>query len=140
LFGEDDGDFILVQTLLEWMENSKVDFTSTFRDLTYENLSKNEIYNSLAFKKWYSLWQARLLKNAKSIELAFDLMRKSNPVVVPYNHFVEEALSAAEKGNMNSFTKLLSALENPLSISLSNEYYRKLPINPKPNYQTFCGT
>ena len=140
LFDEEDADFTLVQNLLQWMETSKADFTSTFRDLTYDNLSKNESYHSLAFKKWHSLWQARLLRNAKPIELALDLMRKYNPVVVPYNHYVEEALSAAEKGDMNSFGTLLSALESPFSLSSSNEIYRKSPVNPNPSYQTFCGT
>jgi serine/tyrosine/threonine adenylyltransferase len=122
------------------METSKADFTSTFRDLTYDDLSKNDSYHSLAFKKWHSLWQARLLRNAKPIELALDLMRKYNPVVVPYNHFVEEALSAAVTGDIHSFTNLLSALENPFSLTSLNEDYRELPINPKSNYQTFCGT
>ena len=140
LFDEEDADFTLVQNLLQWMETSKADFTSTFRDLTYDNLSKNESYHSLAFKKWHSLWQARLLRNAKPIELALDLMRKYNPVVVPYNHYVEEALSAAETGDMHSFTNLLSALENPFRLSSSNEIYRKSPIYSNPNYQTFCGT
>src|SRR5210317_1955230 len=34
LFDEEDADFTLVQNLLQWMETSKADFTSTFRDLT----------------------------------------------------------------------------------------------------------
>ncbi len=140
LFDEEDADFTLVQNLLQWMETSKADFTSTFRDLTYDNLSENENYHSLTFKKWHSLWQARLLRNAKPIELALDLMRKFNPVVVPYNHYVEEALAAAEKGDMNSFTSLLAALETPFSLTSTNEDYRRLPINSISNYQTFCGT
>ena len=40
------------------------------------------------------------------------MMRKHNPVIVPYNHLVEEALLAAENGDMKPF-KLLSALEKP---------------------------
>ena len=32
LFEKEEEDFILAQGLLEWMENSKVDYTETFRD------------------------------------------------------------------------------------------------------------
>jgi serine/tyrosine/threonine adenylyltransferase len=140
LFDEEEEDFNLAQSLLEWMESSKADYTSTFRDLTYENLSKNEIYKSSAFKKWYSLWQARLSRSTKTPKLAFSLMRKSNPVVIPYNHFVEDALSAAEQNNMQPFLTLLSALKDPFTQSSSNKAFRHPPVAPNPNYKTFCGT
>jgi uncharacterized protein YdiU (UPF0061 family) len=122
------------------MENAKVDFTGTFRDLSYENLSDKDIYNSPDFKKWYNSWQARLSRNSKPIKSAFSMMRKCNPVIVPYNHFVEEALIAAEVGDMQPFYKLLSALEKPFEFSSSKEVFLNSPVNPNPHYQTFCGT
>ena len=140
LVGEEEDDFVLAQNLLEWMENSKTDYTTTFRDLTYESLSENKIYKSLDFKKWYSLWQARLSRNAKPLKSAYSLMRKHNPVIIPYNYHVEEALSAAENDIIKPFLALLSALENPFTLSSSNEVYRSQSINLNPNYQTFCGT
>jgi len=140
LVDKEEEDFILAQSLLQWMENSKADYTCTFRDLTYQNLSENEIYKSLAFKKWHSLWQARLLRSTKPLKSSLSLMRKNNPVVIPYNHLVEEALSAAENSNMKPFLNLLSVLENPFTFSSSNEFYRYPPQNLNPNYQTFCGT
>ena len=140
LFDEEEDDFNLAQSLLEWMELSKADYTSTFRDLTYENLSKKEIYKSLAFEKWHSLWQARLSRNSKPIKSSLNMMRKFNPVIVPYNHLVEEALSAAERENMEPFFELLSALERPFAFSSSNEGFLNSPVVPNPNYQTFCGT
>ena len=63
-----------------------------------------------------------------------------NPVIVPYNHLVEEALVAAEEGDMNPFLKLLSALEKPFEFSPSNEIFLNSPLDPNPYYQTFCGT
>ena len=68
------------------------------------------------------------------------MMRKCNPVIVPYNHFVEEALIAAEVGDMQPFYKLLSALEKPFEFSSSKEVFLNSPVNPNPHYQTFCGT
>ena len=140
LFNPEESDYELIQKLFLWMENSKADFTTTFRDLTYENLVENEIYKTSDFKKWLKLWRERLSRNTKPIKFAHELMREKNPVLIPYNHFVEEALSAAEKGDMEPFISLLSALQNPFSLSILNEAYRKSPVHPSPNYQTFCGT
>ena len=140
LFNEEEDDYVLAQNLFKWMENAKADFTSTFRDLSYERLSENEIYKSPDFKKWYELWQQRLLRNSKTTKSALILMRKHNPVIVPYNHFVEEALLAAENGNMKPFNSLLAALLNPFALSASNESFQQSTIQPNPNYQTFCGT
>ena len=140
LFGKEEEDFKLAQSLLEWMETSKVDFTETFRDLAYENLFKNKIYKSLVFEKWHSLWQARLSRNSKPVKSSLSMMRKYNPVIVPYNHLVEEALSAAEGGDMQPFYKLLSALERPFEFSSSNEVFLNSTLEPKPYYKTFCGT
>ena len=140
LLNEEEGDYVLAQNLFSWMENSKADFTSTFRDLSYENLSDKDIYNSPDFKKWYDLWQARLSRNSKPIKSALKTMRKCNPVIVPYNHLVEEALSAAEEGDIQPFYKLLSALEKPFEFSSSNEGFLNSTPNPNPHYQTFCGT
>jgi len=140
LLNEEEGDYVLAQNLFSWMENAKADFTSTFRDLSYENLSDKDIYNSPDFKKWHSLWQARLSRNSKPIKFALSMMRKCNPVIIPYNYLVEEALVAAEEGNMNPFLKLLSALEKPFEFSSSNEVFLNSPVNRNPHYQTFCGT
>lgn len=140
LFNPEESDFQLIQKLFQWMENSKADFTTTFRDLTYENLAENEIYKTSDFKIWLKLWRERLSRNTKPIKFAYEIMRKKNPVIIPYNQFVEEALSVAEKGDMEPFFLLLSALQNPFSLSKLNEAYRKSPIHPNPNYQTFCGT
>jgi uncharacterized protein YdiU (UPF0061 family) len=140
LFNEEEDDYVLAQNLFKWMETAKADFTSTFRDLSYERLSENEIYKSPNFKKWYEVWQQRLLRNSKTTKSALILMRKHNPVIVPYNHFVEEALLAAENGDMKPFNSLLAALLNPFTLSTSNEAFQQSTIRPNPNYQTFCGT
>ena len=140
LLNEEEGDYELAQNLMEWMESSKSDFTGTFRDLSYENLSDKDIYNSPDFKKWYDLWQARLSRNSKPIKSALSMMSKYNPVIVPYNYLVEEALVAAEEGDMNPFFKLLLALEKPFEFSPSNEIFLNSPVDPNPYHQTFCGT
>ena len=140
LFGEEADDFSLVQNLLDWMQNSKADYTRTFRDLTQENVVENESYNSPEFKKWYLLWKARITRNSKSLEASFCLMHDSNPVIIPNNYYVEEVLLQGERGNLKPFLSLLEALKNPFEETLSNEAYRNPTMQPNPYYKTFCGT
>ena len=40
-------------------------------------------------------------------------MRNNNPLVIPRNHKVEEALEAAEKNDLKPFNKILEILKNP---------------------------
>ena len=140
LFGEEADDFSLVQNLLDWMQNSKADYTRTFRDLTQENVLENESYNSPEFKKWHMLWKARIKRNSKSLEASFYLMHDSNPVIIPNNYYVEEVLVKGESGNLKPFLALLEALKSPFEETLSNEAYRNPTIQSNPNYKTFCGT
>ena len=140
LFGKEADDFSLVQKLLDWMQTSNADYTRTFRDLTQENIPENKAYNSQVFQKWYTQWRARITRNQKPLKTSLSLMRISNPVIVPNNHYVEEVLAAGEDGNLKPFLLLLEALKNPFEETLSNEAYRDPTIQPNPNYQTFCGT
>ena len=140
LFGDEADDFSLAQSLLDWMQMSKADYTRTFRDLTQENIVENESYNSPEFQKWHMLWKARITRNLKPLEASFCLMRDSNPAIIPNNYYVEEVLAEGESGNLKPFLALLEALKNPFEETLSNEAYRNPTIQPNPNYQTFCGT
>jgi uncharacterized protein YdiU (UPF0061 family) len=66
-------------------------------------------------------------------------MRKVNPNVIPRNHKVEEALSAAEHNNFDVMNKLLSVLKNPYDTKDISEYQSPAPLT-KEKYKTFCGT
>jgi uncharacterized protein YdiU (UPF0061 family) len=67
-------------------------------------------------------------------------MRAANPVVIPRNHQVEEALAAAAAGDMKPFRALLEAVRNPFSVTPSNGPFRNPPASPDACYRTFCGT
>jgi uncharacterized protein YdiU (UPF0061 family) len=67
-------------------------------------------------------------------------MRKANPVVIPRNHKVEEALAAANDGDMTPFQALLEAVRDPFAVTPSNEPFCDPPENPDKGYRTFCGT
>ena len=67
-------------------------------------------------------------------------MRANNPLVIPRNHKVEEALKAASENNIELFNKLLMILKNPYVDQKNiSEYQSLAPITEK-KYQTYCGT
>ena len=65
-------------------------------------------------------------------------MKKNNPIVIPRNHKVEEALEAANNNDLKPMNNLLSILKKPY-MKQSNIENFQAPSNNK-NYQTFCGT
>ncbi len=68
-------------------------------------------------------------------------MRRVNPIVIPRNHRVEEALAAATAGDMQPFDDLLAALRQPFAeSSASTKYAEPAPAAVTAGYQTFCGT
>ena len=69
------------------------------------------------------------------------LLRSANPVVIPRNHNVEQALEAAtESGDYAVMQRLLRALVRPFEDTSDNAAYREPPSPGRGVYQTFCGT
>ncbi len=138
LFGEDKNDKILIEDLLNWMEKNKADYTNTFCNLMNIKTSNNEIYNNKDYINWTNKWQKRILLNNSSKDKSLKLMKNSNPVVIPRNHKVEEALKEANENNLEVMNKLLSILTKSYEDQKNIEDFQS-PSNTK-EYQTFCGT
>ena len=67
-------------------------------------------------------------------------MRTVNPRVIPRNHRVEEALSAAEDhDDLTVLHRLLEALASPFEVGADLPQYQDSPPHDG-NYRTFCGT
>ena len=138
LFGEDKKDKKLINDLLDWMEKHKADYTNTFCHLMGINF--DEVYNNNDFNKWKNQWKKRLELNNSTKENQIKLMRENNPIVIPRNHKVEEALTAAEKGSLDEMKKLLAILKNPYDNHTNIEEYQLPAPTSNEKYQTFCGT
>ena len=67
-------------------------------------------------------------------------MKENNPIVIPRNHKVEEALSEADNGNLDNMKKLLHVLKNPYQKQTTIEEYLVPAPSSDKKYQTFCGT
>ena len=165
LLSEQPGDLTIAQGLLSAMENQSVDFTSAFLALgevagvggTAANateLLRSEAALSDLFKDatslrvWLKRWQARCAAEDEALAEGNvhikrqSLMQQHNPVYIPRNHLVEEALSAAvTQNNMEPFESLLAVVRHPYALRSENATY-SLPQAPEKSfgYQTFCGT
>ena len=137
LFGEDMNDKKLINDLLKLMEKNKSDYTNTFYNLMD---IKNNIYKDKNFIIWINNWKKRINSNKTSNQKQIELMKKSNPVVIPRNHKVEEALAAAEEGNFEVVINLLSILKKPYDLQKNSADYQSPPLLSDQKYQTFCGT
>ncbi|HEV3344275.1 MAG TPA: YdiU family protein [Pirellulales bacterium] len=137
---EEAGDVELIRSLLDWMHKARADFTNTFRDLSSQVPPEGDRYRSPDFLAWYSRWQLRLSREGQPNTLAYATMRTVNPAVIPRNHRVEEALSAAEDhDDLSVLHRLLAALASPYQDVAASAPYRDPPEDDS-NYRTFCGT
>ena len=141
IFNEEANDFKIFSVLFGIMKEYNADFTNTFYYLTTDNLNEMDMFNSEDFKKWYTIWQERLSRQSQSKDESKKLMQDNNPVVIPRNHKVEEALSSAVNDNDYSIMQnLLNVLKNPYDYNNINKAYMELPPKTSCKYKTFCGT
>ena len=140
LLGKDSKDENLIIDLLTWMHQNKADYTNTFCFLMNEKVQEDKIYKEESFLGWKQQWKERLKLNNNSPEKSLKLMRSANPLVIPRNHKVEEALEAANNDDLNPMKNLLKVLERPYENQKGiSEYQSPAPPSDK-KYQTFCGT
>ena len=141
---EDPNDLDLVNDLLWAMKDGKADFTLVFRRLSQELRGDLDAVRDLfdqsgAFEVWARRWRKRLEQEGAVGETTAQAMDRVNPIYIPRNHKVEEALAAAVyHGDMKPFTRLLEVLSRPFEEVAGNEAYAT-PV-PDPTYKTFCGT
>jgi uncharacterized protein YdiU (UPF0061 family) len=140
LFGEDGDDKHLIFELLTWMENNKADFTNTFCNIMGIQSIKDPIYQNQEYLNWTAKWKKRLEKNNAGKEKYLELMRSVNPIFIPRNHKVEEALKDASENKLETFNQLLEVIKYPYKDNGMLKDYQQPMSNENGNYKTFCGT
>ena len=140
LFGEDQNDLKLINNLLNWMESNQADYTNTFCYLMKIDNNDDLKFKDINFINWLKEWENRILINNGSKEKSINLMKKTNPIFIPRNHKVEEALENANKNNFQHLNDLLDVVKKPYTNNENLKQYKK-PANLNGiKYQTFCGT
>ncbi len=140
-----DQDRQLVDDWLNVLGESSVDFTLGWRRLADAAEGNDERLTSVfedldTIKPWLHRWRSRL-GASPMVEVAAKI-REVNPIYIPRNHLVEEAITAAwQHGNMGLFDELLEAVQRPfVEQSQWSRYAEPASPNFTACYQTFCGT
>ncbi len=136
LFNAEENDLALAQDLFKAMQETQADFTNAFAALADRVVPGTPP----VLPAWEERWQARLQRQPQALATVATRMRATNPVVIPRNHRVEEALTAAGQGDFGVMQSLLAALARPYEISAAHEPYRQPPDAGGAAYRTFCGT
>ena len=139
LVGDNKDDLKLINSLLNWMEKNKADYTNTFCFLMGISIT-DDIYKDKSLEDWLKAWKNRSSLNNSDKEKQLELMKKVNPVIIPRNHKVEEALSEANKNNYKKLNELLSILKNPYNDKDYISEFQYPSSFPGGKYKTFCGT
>ncbi|QIK76639.1 protein adenylyltransferase SelO [Nocardioides piscis] len=127
----------LVTDLLALLQRSRVDHTTAFRALRPAAAGDAEplrrLFLDLAeVDGWLARWRP-VGPDAERMALA-------NPVYIPRNHLVEEALAAATAGDLGPLQRLLEAVSAPYDERPGLELYAAPAPDDFVDYQTFCGT
>ncbi len=138
-------DAALVDDLMAVLQAQRVDHTSFFRALSAAVRDDPAPARSLfpepsAFDAWSPRWRARLSAQDADPAAVAAAMDRVNPVYIPRNHQVEQALDAANAGDLEPFRRLLDAVTRPYDERPGLEPH----AGPAPSsfgaYRTFCGT
>ena len=127
----------LAGDLLTLLQADHVDHTSFFRTLGTAARGDAEpvrrLFIDLAgIDGWVARWRA-LSPDAGAMD-------RVNPVYIPRNHLVEQALAAATDGDLDPFARLLEAVTAPYDERPGLERYAAAAPQDFGAYQTFCGT
>jgi serine/tyrosine/threonine adenylyltransferase len=141
LVTEEAEDAALADALLTWMHDARADFTNTFHTLSTPGAADVLARTDPAYATWHRSWQARLARQSQTPDQVSALMQRSNPVVIPRNHKVEEALTAAtEQSDLRPLDRLMAALAAPYDYALDLDEFSGPPPSDAGPYRTFCGT
>ena len=145
---------LLGQAIRE-LQAGRVDFTLGWRRLADAAAGDEAPLRALfadptAPDAWLERWRARCAREddgdasagAGDVASRAERMRRTNPWVIPRNHRVEEALTAASAhSDLAPFERLLAAVRRPYEESAEQAPYAEpAPADVTAGYRTFCGT
>lgn len=138
LVSEQTDDVGLIEALLALMQEHAADYTNIFRLLCA--VAEGDAAPA-GYEAWVTRWQRRLEQEPHSRHAAVMLMRANNPAVIPRNHRVEAAITAAVKqSDFAPLETLLAVLTTPFDLKPEYTEYSAPPAPSERVSQTFCGT
>ena len=138
-------DLELANRLFATMEGQGVDYTGFFRSLAFVVDSDSgpiaeQFADEAPITAWIKDWQKRLEADPMPVAARVAAMNAVNPLYIPRNHKVEEALEAATQGDMQPYRRLLEVVTHPFDERSDWEAYVRPAPESNGRYVTFCGT
>jgi len=138
----------LAEDFLEAMTVAEADFTRTFLRLADHVAAEPKAISTIGSRDeerplvdWLPRWHDRLRREGRSTTAILETMAAANPVVIPRNHRVEEALAAATlHDDLTPFRSLVAAVTNPFARPPESDDFASPPPPGCGRYRTFCGT
>lgn len=123
----------LIKLFLDYLEKEELDFTLAFRFLPQLLSGNSNYYKQTAqLEQFLERWKARSIniENLDSI----------NPVYIPRNHLVEQAIRDAYEGDCRLFKEMVEVLKRPFEQIPGLDRFMQPPQPSERVLQTFCGT
>ena len=123
----EENDDELIYELLNTMYMNKMDFTNTFYKLTIGEYQKE-------LERFVEKWEPKCSSR--------ELMKKSNPVVIPRNEIIEKIIKSAENGNYKPLEEATKIFSEPYNyeIEIDEKYKRPMEESAILKFKTYCGT
>jgi uncharacterized protein YdiU (UPF0061 family) len=141
---EDEEHEAFIDATLSAMAAGEVDFTLFFRRLT--RLAKEgadgeapliELFNDpKGAEEWLAQWQAVRDTDGATVQR----MQAANPIYIPRNHRIEQAIAAAVQGDFVPFHALVDLLIRPFDEQPGCAHFELPPAPEEEVHETFCGT
>ena len=139
-----DSDHALIESFFSQLEEDKLDFTLAFRWLTEvangnmdATILESLFTPSSGLLNWQTQWSNRRLQATSA---SCEHMKTANPVVIPRNHWVAQAIGMAEAGDNELMETLQSRWQDPFNWHAGDEQFAAAPKREEQVHRTFCGT
>lgn len=136
LYDVQQNDSGLIADWLSYLNDNELDYTLSFRELAMRTHAVDEA----RFGSFETTWRQRISRQGRSPAEVASLMNSRNPLFIPRNHRVEQAISNAVGGDLRVFEELNRVLAQPFTEQLEFGHYAAAPEQHERVSRTFCGT
>lgn len=146
LLSDDESQNDLISLTFEVMTENEVDFTLFFRHLTkvYDDGKTGSLCrlfkNPVACEDWLKKWREFITLDGGNEQDRLKTMQSYNPILIPRNHRIAEAIAAGEQGDFKVFNRLVDAFRNPYAEQTEYSDLEQAPMATEIVHETFCGT